>query len=683
MSHDCVYEPPAPRRRKASPDPGADAAQTQTLESPVEGRSSQPTEQRQTYFTELGHSAHGANILSTSIRGPSSQPVVQCDLYQSDNIWSHGDWLSEGNMSSFYSLELNSFYKLPYMDYSYPTFSSPDPAVVAQDFSHSTIDANDPLNLADPQTFDESHSTQEQNNDLEHDFHDSANDRAMAFTQAPGSMNTGVRKFLLSYFRDSVSPPASLVSMDPGGWHRLRSHLLTVSSRNEAAEWALLAVAELYAEQNAASVPQQGQRTHSLSPMRLQQISCQGFREDMKSSELSTVTRNDLLAVIFLLAWFEVVCDVKAVDSATFPQDIAQTIITSKGEWYPQSRLILKCLNSIDAKASYMGGRPLLSAASLGVIFDYRFEVENELGDERGESEDDNDSEPIDGAAQEPDRVHERPPPEQISPSNSGTSSAINKRSTLTRILKMNIFNAIVQPGLEFHIVSQRYCRRISSLERYHRTRDTVEDEYVVVTTCKEYENELKSLWERRPRVLDLTMTEISQTVSRDVAQTVASLFCVYVVTFWSHFIHIHRTAWWNLPLSQLATKAVSTMWRMMRQQNGQNGGLPPSDEIFSPPGRGQVLHPGFMWSLMLFGSECKHPDQQRWAVRQLRDIGSGADPLPNGNKGAENRPPGPQNAFRSAILLEELIKRQAQSDARVHFMDLSLEMFGCRFSII
>lgn len=378
----------------------------------------------------------------------------------------------------------------------------------------------------------------------------------------------------------------------------------------------------------------------------------------------------------------QTVYDDSYASQARFPQDMAKTVITSTGKWYPQSRLILKCLNSIDAKTSHMGGRQLLCPASLDVAFEHRFECENQAEDEADDESDVYVPPETSTTNQWPQRDS------YVSTSSPWATSTRTGLSTLPRIIKMNVFNAILQPGLEFHIVSQRYSRRISSYESHHRTRGTAEDEYEVVTACKQLELELNDLWRRRPRVLEITMAELSEIVCEDVARSAISLFCVYVVTFWAHFVYIHRTAWWDLPLSNTAKHALDIMWRTMRRAINQPEEFPvemPSEPDPSEPDSseaGHMLHPGVMWALMLFGSECQHVYQQEWAVAQIRLIGTGPS-RPSGISGSSSPEIRAQNALRASALLQELIQRQTQSHKRLHWEELSIELFACHFLII
>ena len=148
-------------------------------------------------------------------------------------------------------------------------------------------------------------------------------------------------------------------------------------------------------------------------------------------------------------------------------------------------------------------------------------------------------------------------------------------------------------------------------------------------------------------------------------------------------------------------------------------------------------MHPALLWPLFLFGSECMSDERRAWAIEQLEALGE-AKPVRGGNINNNNNnndnhghsttttatttttgtnkgtiaqetemgggvsregeevtttaglPPfklsagATRNAKRAAVLLRELIGRQqAGGGARVDERELSIEMFGCHFSII
>lgn len=369
----------------------------------------------------------------------------------------------------------------------------------------------------------------------------------------------------------------------------------------------------------------------------------------------------------------------------TFPRDLAEFVITGDREWNQNSRRLLHWLNSFDAKASHMGGRQLLSPRSLEVVFQHRFEASRMMDDDNY-AEDEN-SEPLQpndrSLPKGPDSMHQGNDP-STRPSSPRQPPGIDE-------IKMSVFSAIVQPALEFHLVSQSFSRRIGSHDRHHRRRNTVEDDFEVMTACKEFEIELKRLWRQRPQIMDLAASQLSHVVRPEIARQLEELFSVFSAGFWAHYLYIHRVAWWHLPHSSTALTALKETWRMLRRSIGQNEDES-SDQDDSTSASHGIMHPGLLWPLYLFGSETQSPYQQQWAVGQLQKLteagrdsshGEGSESVANRLGASSSQHKGSQNAIRAAVLLEEQIRRQNKTQARVDGKYLALELFGCSFTII
>ncbi len=89
-----------------------------------------------------------------------------------------------------------------------------------------------------------------------------------------------------------------------------------------------------------------------------------------------------------------------------------------------------------------------------------------------------------------------------------------------------------------------------------------------------------------------------------------------------------------------------------------------------------------------MFGSECKDESRRDWAVEQLKGLGNANAVVSYDDEGESLAPfrlslGATRNAKRAATLLKELIRRQTVSKSRVDDKELSMELFGCHFSII
>ena len=93
--------------------------------------------------------------------------------------------------------------------------------------------------------------------------------------------------------------------------------------------------------------------------------------------------RDALLASIFLRARFEVVRD-QIYDQNLFPGELAEQIITSNGAWNRYSRPLLQWSNTLDSKASHLGGQHLLSQRALQVVSEHHTQIDaGDSSDER------------------------------------------------------------------------------------------------------------------------------------------------------------------------------------------------------------------------------------------------------------------------------------------------------------
>lgn len=125
---------------------------------------------------------------------------------------------------------------------------------------------------------------------------------------APGSaaIQPDVEIYLRSHFESSVAPTFSLLSMGATGWRRLQKYLLKVSAMDETAALSLLAISELYIEQNLAFDAQLRERPYQHDSISFYNLACQSLKTNVRADDLDVERRNKHLAAIFVLAWFEV-----------------------------------------------------------------------------------------------------------------------------------------------------------------------------------------------------------------------------------------------------------------------------------------------------------------------------------------------------------------------------------------
>ena len=475
---------------------------------------------------------------------------------------------------------------------------------------------------------------------------------------------------LMHLFRRIVQPPAAILIGGTERWRRLQRYLCKLSDQSRAVHNSLLAVIELLLIEDTVRENGGDQEREACMARILKRHAdaCQELeRKVAKHADCKPKTREHLLAAIFLLSWFEVIRDQDSSHSTLFPRHIADTIITSDTTWSRQSQQLLSWLNTLDSKATHLGGQHLLLPKSLEVVSHYPTQITSEQCEDGNDKEHQEDSE-LSADDPSPESYH----------------SPLEGMSSYPPMLKMGrvkhiMLNTLVQPALNWYLITQSYCRRISAHDKHHRRRLTSDDEYEVITSCKQLESELFELWDYRPAIISVHAEQLAAIVSPDVATRLEEILSVYLASYWILFVYLHRVSWWNLPHSALTSRALDEVWQHLQRAYGE--------EVNGPLRR--IIHPSLLWPLFLFGSECSDPNQRAWAIEQLEALGEAKPVINCDDQDTEMLPQfklgfgATRNAKRAATLLRELIKQQDEKQARVDDRDLSIKLFGCYFSIV
>ena len=488
----------------------------------------------------------------------------------------------------------------------------------------------------------------------------------------------------LDLFQQIEQPPAAILIGGVERWRRLRQYLSGLCEHSRAVSAALLCLISILAAEDAdVNV---ARAVADARVLRRHNEACTAIRSKLaKSGGLRPKAVESLLAAIFLLGvspisiglrsypncwqWFEVVRDQDSKPSL-FPRDLADDVIMCEMTWSRYSQQILCWLNTLDSKAMHLGGEHLLSPQALEVVARFPIQITSGLDPDSNE------------ALESSRRERSASFLSQASPG-SAVSASIRDLTTManpsTGTVKQTVLNAVIQPALQWYMVTQSYCRQISSHDKHHRKRFTADDEFEVITACKQLETALLELWEQRPAVISLDAQDLSRIISPDVAHRLEEVFSVYLGSFWILFVHLHRVSWWTLPHSPLARRSLEEVWRHLQRAYGE--------EI---QGRlRKIVHPALLWPLFLFGSECSNAAQEDWSIDQLEALGAAKSDAVSDVTDAEGLPPfklssgATRNAKRAAMLLRQLVKEQRERQCRVDDRDLSLKMFGCYFSIV
>ncbi|KAI1352392.1 hypothetical protein F5Y01DRAFT_324336 [Xylaria sp. FL0043] len=492
-------------------------------------------------------------------------------------------------------------------------------------------------------------------------------------------MSATQQKTCFTYFDRDVRPPASLAGIDPHGWLNIKRYVLKkAQNANKTVLDAFFAISTLLSATDMTFQSSVNRHNYRLLAIHLHQAACASIELTLTRPDWEAKHSQDLLAAVFLLAWFEL--------RPSFPVEMAAKVIVGGQSWNQGSTHVLQWLNLMDSKISHLGGRVVFSEPALQVIRRAHFEGSRpELNEDSN-----NDRLHIQHSENETLEVSER---HITSPSRNKRLEYLLSSGSQSvppaNIIRMDIFNIILYPAFEFHLTSMSFARRIGGHDRHHRSRDTPEDEFEVMEACRGFEEELQELWRHRPGILNLDASQLQHFVSRDIARELELLFSVYIATFWSHFIYIHRVAFWSLKHTAIVEKALEETGNMMRRSVCQPMDRPAFDESI-PRTVDNTIHPGLMWTCLIFGCEIQDAVQQNWSVAQLRALGK-LSPADYKNRSDCNSgvlpfridKKGQQNALKVSRLLSEIIDRQEKTKGRIDGRYLSQELFGCTFYMI
>ncbi|KAM5355289.1 hypothetical protein ACJ41O_001935 [Fusarium nematophilum] len=473
----------------------------------------------------------------------------------------------------------------------------------------------------------------------------------------------------LAMFGNIMQPPAAMLMGGIRRWRHLQRYLLGLGTKNNAVMNALLCLEEVLARDDD---PEGSGLDGSASRIteRYEAAKNQVLQRTAQKDDLEEQEMNELLAAVFLLAWIQVIRDRGAERSeSTFPSDQADVIISSCCSWNWYSRQLLSWFNSLDSKATHLGGPPLLSPEALGIVSRYPIQIVScnyEELKERQKSLDGQESFKTMSAGSVTD-VSEH-----------GDSATVVPALTTVDVKEI-VLRAILQPAAEWYLQTQAYFRHIGSLDKHHRSRFTPDDELEVALVGKQFSTELWDLWAQRPSAISLTAADLSRTMAPDMATRLEEVFSVYLASYWILFVYLHRVCWWHLAHTPTVRGAMDETWELLHRSYGER------DDC----GQYKAVHPALMWPVFVFGAECSDGPRRAWAVEQIKGLAKPRPVLEMENGKLDTLPAfrlsrgATKNAKRAALLLEALIKKQGETGARVDDRDLAMEMFGCHFSIV
>jgi hypothetical protein len=249
------------------------------------------------------------------------------------------------------------------------------------------------------------------------------------------------------------------------------------------------------------------------------------------------------------------------------------------------------------------------------------------------------------------------------------------------------VTRTITSPAFTFFLVTQQVTRRIIMIDLHHRSRGTVSDEFEVLQIAHAISADLESLWNKRPRILDLYELSPSQLTSPSkdgkasllevlatpLAVRIVSTFRSYVANFLALFIYLHRVAFAIYPRTDRVYAAVDQIIRLAKEESSplttsstnsnSNSHEPPSESGSEP------IPISFLWPLFIAALEGSI-EQRSWIANEIQRM-------------AALGPPAHPNAGKALLLLEEMMRRQDASRTWADSKCVRRELFTDFFVMI
>ncbi|KAF4472183.1 C6 finger domain-containing [Fusarium albosuccineum] len=366
----------------------------------------------------------------------------------------------------------------------------------------------------------------------------------------------------LAMFGNIMQPPAAMLMGGIRRWRYLQRYLLSLGTKNSAVMNALLCLEEVLSCDDPEAYDQASDSDSANQiAERYEAAKNQVIQRTAEKHSLEEQEMNELLAAVFLLAWIQVIRDRGMERSeCAFPCDQADMIISSTCNWNWYSRQLLSWFNSLDSKATHLGGPSLLSPKALSIVSRFPIQIIScnyEEFKERQKSLDGQENFQTMSAGSVTD-VSEH-----------GDSATVVPALTTVDVKEI-VLRAILQPAAEWYLQTQRYFRHIGSLHKHHRSRFTPDDELEVGLVGKQFQNDLWDLWAERPSAISLTSTDLSKTMASDMAIRLEEVFSVYLASFWILFVYLHRVCWWHLAHTPTVHGALDETWDSFQRSYGE-----------------------------------------------------------------------------------------------------------------
>lgn len=412
---------------------------------------------------------------------------------------------------------------------------------------------------------------------------------------------------LLRHFVDFAVPPI-LIGVEPR-WNSSRDALLRLSKSNLPLRHAICAFSALSLEDSPSLKSSlAAQTTTFYSGLAMNEL--KKLLEDQSAGAPDFDSHEIILASIFFLSYVELIVS-NAPKSSLDMLDRAHTLLSNKAPsrsaLYSQLQIWLKLL---DAKVVSAGGKGI--------------------------------------------HLHTNPDTQDLDiVRESYDSSSVNGEPAHAEVVETEeiLFNSLNRQAYNFYLQVLNFSGRIARLDKWHRSRGSVQDELEVMLAADKIVRDLNALWTRRPAIIDLAdqREQLRQYMAPGLATKVEHHLRTYTANFYACFIHLQRVAYAHLQAILQVKPAVAKIAHLSRLTVEEGHALPVS----------------MLWPLMMAACEAKEEETQNWIIECIEGMKSKVG-----------------NASRTAKLVREIVKRQ-KSGQRADARTVMHEAFGAVFAIM
>ncbi|BCS19328.1 uncharacterized protein APUU_12156S [Aspergillus puulaauensis] len=238
------------------------------------------------------------------------------------------------------------------------------------------------------------------------------------------------------------------------------------------------------------------------------------------------------------------------------------------------------------------------------------------------------------------------------------------------------ITHSITSPAFTFFLATQQLTRRIVIIDLHHRTRGTVSDEFEVLQIAHTVSADLETLWNRRPKILDLYSStpadeeSLYDSLAPNLATAIVRTFRTYVANFLALFVYLHRVAFAIYPRTDRVYRAVDQIIHLAKEESSRPNRCSTAMATASNTSGSGSVPMGFVWPLFIAALEGSI-EQREWIVAEMQRMAALGPGL------------GHPNAGKALVLLEEMTRRQDASRTWADSRCVRRELFADFFVMI